>query len=71
MKYKLMNKTRQGIPLLLTNTNGKLQSWLLPARGTREIDGYEMSQAVTDLQVKGYIEVEEIHEAPVEVPVEG
>lgn len=54
---RLTNKLRQGLPILLKDGQGKLRSWILPMRGTRDIAASEMSQDIVDKETRGYITV--------------
>lgn len=57
---KLKNKMRQGLPILLTNSAGKLVSRILPSRGELTIEDNEMSQDIHDKENARAITVEHI-----------
>ena len=54
-KILLTNKLKQGLPILLTDGKGKMRSWIIPSRGTREIAESELSQDVIDKESRGFI----------------
>ena len=59
-EYRVTNKLRQVLPLLLADGTGKVKSVFLPSKESRIVTQDEMSQDVLDKKNRGFVAVEEV-----------